>query len=623
MLGLAVAAIACLALSGFVSFQAAYASASGANIGAPPQPDRGSNGPSDRYMLVAKSDADYDALRAEVVKAGGKVVREMRDIKTLAVSSAPGAKDQVKTSAHVAGVARDGVRRLIRPDQQQEFFGTTQLRQRISADFASRAGQNRPDLKGIDRGSSKPVVTPDPALALPGLTWDVARIQAPKAWSVTLGNPAVRVGVADTGLDFTHPELQGQVADVVDFTDNEDPLICKNYMTLPTPDFPSAHMSDADMAAYWGGPATTDWNGHGTWIGGSIAAALNGQGTNGIAPRVKLVSLKIAQWCGAAYDSSILDAILYAADHGIDVVSISFSGYLNLQDPADALTYSQYVAAVARASAKGTVVVASAGNVHVRVGQDGRVLSHGSLTGPGGTVEDLYGLYEVPGGVPGVVDVAATSNVVNASSADCAPDTTDFYATCKPKNDRHQPFGAGRQNQLSYYSNYGPRIDVAAPGGAPKFNLPWYDRGGTPGYPVTTADGFNAWEDFGITSNWGIVIPCYALSGGPFSGDACYSTIQGTSMAAPHVSAALSLIASRNPELRHKPRSLIALLKEGAQDIEGNATPPLSASDKSGGDLTGGSCPDGSCHLGGEAISDEEAYGAGLVDAYRPLASRR
>jgi hypothetical protein len=54
--------------------------------------------------------------------------------------------------------------------------------------------------------------------------------------------------------------------------------------------------SDQDLAAQFGGPATTDWNGHGSWIGGNITAALNGTGTNGIAPKVKLVALKISQW---------------------------------------------------------------------------------------------------------------------------------------------------------------------------------------------------------------------------------------------------------------------------------------------------------------------------------------
>ncbi len=45
------------------------------------------------------------------------------------------------------------------------------------------------------------------------------------------------------------------------------------------------------------------------------------------------MALKISQWCGSAYDSEILAAFVYAADHGINIVSISFGGYLDRSDP--------------------------------------------------------------------------------------------------------------------------------------------------------------------------------------------------------------------------------------------------------------------------------------------------
>jgi len=190
----------------------------------------------------------------------------------------------------------------------------------------------------------------------------------------------------------------------------------------------------------------------------------------------------------------------------------------------------------------------------------------------------------------------------------------------------------GTRNQLAYYSNYGPRIDVAAPGGARKFNLPVWDGGGTPGWPFTgtdsifgrDADGTNAWQDFSITSDWAIEIPCVVFEGFPgFPDDHCYSTIQGTSMATPHVSAVLALMASANSQLRHNPRELIRNLRIGAQQIRGNKTPPLSPRDVSPGDATGVACPTGYCHLGGPAIPDSEAYGAGLVDALNALSRGR
>jgi hypothetical protein len=203
------------------------------------------------------------------------------------------------------------------------------------------------------------------------------------------------------------------------------------------------------------------------------------------------VSLKIAQWCGFAYDSSLIDSFVTAADIGIDVVNISFGGYLDRSDPEQELIYQQYVDAVAYARSKGTVIVASAGNEHLRIGAGGRVISHGPSTAPGAAFQDFFGLYEAPGGIPGVVNVSSTNNVVVPSSATCPPGTAgdpgpppNFNATCKPASDPHQAAGQGRRNQLAYYSNYGPRIDLAGPGGARKFNLPNYDRGGTPGFPT-------------------------------------------------------------------------------------------------------------------------------------------
>ncbi len=555
--------------------------------------------PGQRFILVAKSDADFDALRADAMRAGGKILREMRELQTLIVSAPRSFKDQIRPSLHAQGVAQDHVRTLIRPGMNEELFGVSQAPQRTRIDVGGH---------GL-----KPKVTPDPAFSLPGLMWNLMRIRAPQAWKLTTGDPAVKVGVADTGLDYTHSELASQVVEVKDFTVAEDPPLCKTYFGY----------SDQDASADFGGPVDTDWNGHGSWIGGNIAAALDGTGVNGIAPNVKLVALKISQWCGSAYDSTILDAFYYAANNGIDVVSISFGGYLDRSDPEQDLIYQQYVVAVKYAQRKGTVIVAAAGNEHVRIGLGGLVLNHGDLTVPGDPLDDLYGLYELPGGIPGVVMVSATGNIVNGSSPSCpAGSFESSNATCKPASDAHQPTGVGKQNQLTYYSNYGPRIDVAAPGGARKFNVPSADRGGTPGWPVTTADGFNAWEDFSITSNWALQIPCYYDLGPEFYPGECYSTIQGTSMATPHASAVLALIASRNRMARHHPELLVTLLKMGAQRITGNTTPALSATDTSAGDLTGKLCNGGGdsakagyCHLGGRPIPDWEAYGAGLVDA--------
>jgi subtilisin family serine protease len=549
--------------------------------------------PAGRYIVVVRNAGDLKAVRTNLQGRGVSIIRSLPAVNALVVRTRAGSQVNLSADRRVRGIAKDRVISVAPPE------GASALRGGPTRLNAKQVKIRQP--RGVEPNA---VFQPDPAFGYKGLMWNFSRIRAQRAWRVTRGSLAVSVGVADTGLDYTHSELATKVVDVFDLTQFEDPPLCESFFG----------MSDQDLADEFGGPVDGDWHGHGSWIGGNIGAARDHIGINGIAPRVPLVSLKIAQWCGFAYDSTLIDAFITAADNDIDIVSISFGGYLDRSDPEQDLIYNEYAESVVYARSKGTLIVAAAGNEHTRIGAGGLVLSHGTLTAPDGELFDAFGLYEVPGGVPGVVDVASSGRFVNLTSETCSPDDSDNNnATCKPQSDAHQPFGMGRRNQLAYYSNYGPRIDVAAPGGARKFNLPVWDRGGTPGFPYTDADLTNVWEEFSITSNWATQIPCFTLSAaGGFYPNECYTSIQGTSMATPHASAMLALIASRFPSLREKPSALVFRLKSFAYRPD-NVTPGLDPDDLSGGDLSGGACNTGYCHLGGSAISDAEAYGAGIV----------
>jgi subtilisin family serine protease len=554
-----------------------------------------------RYIVVVRNAADYDAIKAKAQQLGGKVVSEIREIHALVIVASSSARDGLAADGRTQGVALDHVEQIAPAERQAP-----------NLDKPGLLGAKTVNLKAPAAQPGRGSVNPDPAFDNAGLMWDYDRIHAQDAWAVTTGTKDVTVGVADTGIDYTHQDLKTNVKKVIDFTVTEDPPLCLSEFGL----------SDQDFANHVGGPANGDWHGHGTWIAGNIASTLDGLGVNGIAPKVRLVSLKISQWCGSAYDSTILTAFVRAAKLKIDVVSISFGGYLDRSDPSQDLIWQSYVDAVAFAKEQGTVIVSSAGNEHAQISTDGLVTSHGILTSPVGTFVDYFGWYEVPAGIPGVVDVASTGNKVVATSPTCPPGTmgsdTDPNATCKPQVDPHQPNGQSQQDQLAYYSNYGSRIDVAAPGGARKYNLPLWDRGGTPGFPVTDADLTTAWETFSTTSNFATGITCYKFTqGSGFYPGQCYAIIQGTSMATPHVSAVLALIASARPDLQHNVDALIAFMKGGARAAT-NTTPVLSATDTSGGDLGGiygVDCVSGYCHLGGAVISSAEAYGAGIVDA--------
>jgi hypothetical protein len=544
-----------------------------------------------QFIVEVGNSADYNAVRSKASGLGATVVRDLKQIRRLVIVGTSAQSGSLASDSRVTSVALDQVSSVGPPES------TPSAPAGVSVQQATLGAPTQ------SVGTTATGFTPDPAFGYAGLMWNYDRIGATQAWNATTGSPSVTVGVSDTGLDYTHSELASKVDSVVDFTVNEDPPLCKTFFGT----------SDQELAKKLHAPADTDFFGHGTWIGGAIAAAADGKGINGIAPSVRLVSLKIAQWCGFAFDSTILDSFLYAADHGIPLVNISFGGYLDFSDPSQSAVYRAYKDAVAYAKGKGTTIVAAAGNEHTRVGNDGRVTSHGTLTIPGDSLFDAFNQYEVPGGIPGVVDVASVGNVVVGSSPSCPSGTTGANATCKPASDAHQPFGVGQQNQLTYYSNYGSRIDVAGPGGARKFNVPNADRGGTPGFPYTTADGFTAFEDFGITSNFAQQIPCFVLnSTAGFPKNQCYTGIQGTSMAAPQAVGVMALILSANRTLN--PDGLVTLLKSNAT-AGSNTTPGLSATDTSGGDRTGGSCPTGYCHLGGSAITNSEVYGAGVVNA--------
>src|SRR5215217_863402 len=347
-------------------------------------PEKGSG----RYLVRARSAADYAALRAKAVKAGARVVRDLPQVKTMVVQAPAAARTSLAADPRTQGVARTQVRKLAaevgKPNLDAPGTRGATLVQAKAPTATTAAGIN-----------------PDPAWDYKGLLWDYRRIGLPQGWKTTAGSWRVTVGVADTGLDYTHRELAPKVKRVIDFTGLEDPPVCET----------ATGISDEDLAAEFGGPVDTDWNGHGSWIGGRIAAALNGTGINGIAPKVNLVALKISQWCGSTTDDTLLAAFVTAADLGLDVVNISFGGYTDVSTPQGALLYQAYRDAVVYARSKGTVIVASAGNQHVRVGRSGRVLNHGQLTNPAGPPEDypdLFGQVEMPGGVPGYVDVAAT-----------------------------------------------------------------------------------------------------------------------------------------------------------------------------------------------------------------------
>ncbi|MCM8778937.1 MAG: S8 family serine peptidase [Candidatus Omnitrophica bacterium] len=150
--------------------------------------------------------------------------------------------------------------------------------------------------------------------------WGLQKIQAEKAWDINEGSSSVIVGVSDTGVDGNHPDLKDNLVSGKSFVDNSP---------------------------------TADNVGHGTHVAGTIAAVgNNGQGVIGVAPKVKIMPLKISNSPNVELAFAI-ESIRYAADNGAKVINMSWGGGMPSASLQDALRY---------AASKDVVLVAAAGN---------------------------------------------------------------------------------------------------------------------------------------------------------------------------------------------------------------------------------------------------------------------
>src|SRR5437879_9230890 len=175
--------------------------------------------------------------------------------------------------------------------------------------------------------------------ALPQIGWDQVFGKVAPAGTAT-------VALLDTGVDAFHPDLAGKVV-------------------------PGTSILD-------GSNGMTDPSGHGTWLAGIIAAQTDNVPVEGIAgvayAGVTVMPVTVLNVAGEGQDSDIIAGVIWAADHGADVILMAFSnpGFSpNLQDAID------------YAWSKGIVLVAAVGN--------------GAVTNP-----------TFPAGDRGVMGVAAT-----------------------------------------------------------------------------------------------------------------------------------------------------------------------------------------------------------------------
>lgn len=181
--------------------------------------------------------------------------------------------------------------------------------------------------------------------------WHLRQIGAHTAWAAgRLGSPTVKVGILDTGLDYRHPDLAGRVDLTLSrsFVPKDDALIQQM--------FPGAH-------------PIADLHYHGTHVGATVSS--NAISAAGVTSRVTLVGLKVLDRNGNGDAFSALNAIVYAADAGLDVVNLS----LGIASPLSRNSLAWYNEMINRATTyahgKGMTVVVSAGNENMNLDELG------------------------------------------------------------------------------------------------------------------------------------------------------------------------------------------------------------------------------------------------------------
>jgi subtilisin family serine protease len=531
------------------------------------------------YVVLYAQGGNEAAVKDAIVAAGGTVVSQNAKLGyAVARSSSAVFATNVDTSAVVLGAARNRV-----------IGAAPALKRARSSDVERMESERRAAGQAPAATAESPTALPAVPLAEPlaNRQWDMRQIGATPGGSYARqpGKAGVLVGVIDTGIDGTHPDIAA----------NFDAARSRNFVTdIPSIDGECEVESCVD-------PANVDDDGHGTHVASTIASPINGLGIAGVAPEVTLVNIRAGQDSGYFFLASTLAALTYAGDIGVDVVNMSFytdPWLFNCTDnPADspAEQAEQRVVreatqrAVTYARGHGVLPIAAMGNESTDLNSP--TSDDTSPDFPLGTEKSRTidnSCLSVPTETKGVLSVSST----------------------------------GISTRLAYYSNFGTeQTEVAAPGGD-IYDTP--DNTRDPrntilaAYPAGLAESNGDLNADGTPNNAFVVQDCNA------SGCGYYQYLQGTSMAAPHAVGVAALIVSEFGQEDRRLGGLTLAPEVTARRLAGSAAEQA--------------CPEPrlfhytrinavgkvfeSDALCAGPKQDNGFYGAGIVNAYAAVTSR-
>jgi subtilisin family serine protease len=451
------------------------------------------------YVVLYEDGVALADARAAVRAHGGTIVEEIAQIGL--------AKVRTRDAAFVSAASADSA--LVGAVRNRIIgFADPALREKVD------------DVEGLieARGAApKPVDEPG-AEPLASLQWGMQMIDATVdgSYAVELGKPTVLVGIIDTGIDASHPE----------FARNFSKDLSRNF-TTDIPLIDGACEEDPDGSCE--DPANVDEAGHGTHVAGIVGAGINRMGVAGVAPNVTLVNLRAGQDSGFFFLFETLEAYVYAGDHGIDVVNMSFftdPWQFNCPDnPADSPEAQLEQRMIVEASNEaltyafdhGVTLVSSSGNSHLDLGNP--------------TFDGIS-----PDFPPGSEYERTIDNT-------CLDIPTEGEHVLSIN-------ALGPSGRKAYYSNYGvEQTTVAAPGGDRRdfFGTPQYDTPGTrilSSYPYAVAVSDGLIDASMNVLNPLAVVDCRSPLPPRKRNCGVYVYLQGTSMASPHVTGVAALIVS-------------------------------------------------------------------------------